>query len=129
LATHDLERFANDWISRKIADALNHAATPSPDSFWRNCTVRRASGWMGSQRPRQRGLGNTLAARKDILQSRLLASIKDELLTDNVVAEVTTASPINQEGHHCLFRLHRCRVLNRTPCPGVRLGRIWCASG
>jgi hypothetical protein len=33
--------------------------------------------------------GNTLAVRKDILEWRLLASIKDDLLTDNIVGEVT----------------------------------------
>jgi hypothetical protein len=33
--------------------------------------------------------GNTIAVRKDSLQSRLLASSKDELLTESIVAEVT----------------------------------------
>jgi site-specific DNA recombinase len=42
------QNFANDWSPRKIADALNQRAVPSPGSHWRNRTVRRASGWMGS---------------------------------------------------------------------------------
>jgi site-specific DNA recombinase len=41
-------RYADGWSPRAIADELNRRGIPSPGSTWRNRTVRRISGWLGS---------------------------------------------------------------------------------
>jgi site-specific DNA recombinase len=40
--------YSNDYSQRAIAAMLNERGIPSPGSYWRGRTIRRASGWLGS---------------------------------------------------------------------------------
>jgi site-specific DNA recombinase len=41
-------RYADGWSPRAIANDLNKRRIPSPGSSWRNRSVRRTAGWLGS---------------------------------------------------------------------------------